>query len=169
VLRLSFGVVTGLTLLALAACGAEASLPDQGECPEPSFGETDDVTVASYRTSVGRNLERIAGIEQTFRAAWPNRRLRERDAFRDDFARYAHLGRCTAKVIAGLSPPSPSLEEFHGSLVDFVERYIDALDEGGRAVASRNRSGYDRWVEDIDALRGEVTELSRTLGTLPRE
>ncbi len=160
----------GAVAVALSACGSEVRLPDQGQCPAPEAVQTDDSDDSAYRAAVRRNLERIMLLEEAFREEWPRRRLREREQFRIDYARYAHLGRCTAEVMLELEPPGEHFEDFGRSLDDFALRYQDALGDGERAVASRNRSAYGRWVEDIDDLEAEARDLhAEILGIRPSE
>lgn len=153
-------------LVFLAACGSEATLPDQGECEPPAPEETADETAAEYLGAVNIGLSKLESYEETFREEWDGRRLRERDRFREDYARYAHLGHCTTDVLIDLDPP-PELEDFDITLEGFAIAYQDALDDGERYVASRNRSGYDRWIEDIDELNEELAELAGAVRTLP--
>lgn len=150
----------------LSGCGGSVGLPDQGECPAPGEARVDDSSPGTYRVAVAGGLTEIMSIEDRFRAAWSGRRLRERDEFREDFAAYAHLAGCAAEVLAALEPPGEAFEGLSEGLRSFTDAYREALDEGEGYVASRNRSGYERWVEDIDALNDRIDELMQELRSI---
>lgn len=150
----------------LSGCGGSVDLPDQGECPAPAEAMVDDSTPGAYRVAVAGGLGEIMSIEDRFRAAWSGRRLRERDGFREDYAAYAHLAGCAADVLSALEPPTEAFDSLSQQLRGFADIYRETLDEGEGYVASRNRSGYERWVEDVDALNDRIAELMQELRSI---
>jgi hypothetical protein len=139
--------------MALAACGGAAGLPGQGACPTPGAALTDDSSTDAYRAAVVGGIELIQEIDQHFRVAWDERRLRERGEFRADFAVYAHQTECQLRVIKALSAPADgAMAEFGTGLDAIVGDYLVAMTAGRDAVEKRNASAYDDWIKQVDAL-----------------
>ncbi len=159
-----YGGLFGLSLL-LAACGGVASLPDQGDCPLPTASDTDDSSPAAYQSAVFQNLGIVGSLHDSFTAAWPERRIREVDGFREDWASFSHLTICALEVLRDLEGPG-AFAEFDGRLTDFADRYIDNMEQGASAVAARNNSEYRRWLRENDNLRIEANNLSFELGQM---
>ena len=158
------GALLAISLL-LAACGGVASLPDQGDCPTPAESDRDDSSPAAYQTAVFQGLGVVGSLHDSFTAAWPERRIREVNGFREDWAEFSHLTICALQVVRDLEGPG-AMAEFDGRLTDFAQRYIDNMEQGANAVAARNNSEYNRWLRNNDNLRIEANNLSFELGQM---
>lgn len=160
-------LVGGLFALSvlLSACGGSARLPDQGDCPAPAASDIDDSSPAAYQAAVFQNLGIIGSLHDSFALAWPERRIREVNGFREDWAEFSHLTICALEVLRDLEGPG-DFAEFDGRMTDFAERYIENMEQGASAVASRNNSEYGRWLRVNDNLRIEANNLSFELGQM---
>jgi hypothetical protein len=148
----------------VGACGGAAGLADPGACPAPAAALTNDSSDGAYRTAVIRGIELIQEIDQRFRQAWEERRLRERAQFRADFAAYAHATACELEVMAGLRAPALGpLAEFETGLQAVVAEYLGAMEAGREAVEKRNSSAYNDWVKQVDALAVALGERREEL------
>jgi hypothetical protein len=141
------------------ACGGGGSLPDQGECPEIDAFVSTVLQDRAYRITVARELGVIGQIDDGFRVAWDERRIRELPEFRADFAEYAHLTRCHATFLLEARAPMGTSTGLEAAVRDYATRLIAAIDEGTEAVETRNNSRYRDWVRVIDALAAETDSL----------
>lgn len=152
-MRPVLGLVGLVLTIAFAACGSAPGLPDQGPCPTPVAALTDDSTGDAYRAAVAGGIEVIQEVDQHFRIAWDERRLRERGEFRADFAAYAHETECQLRVMETLDAPGGgALAELDAGLDKVIDEYLVALTAGRDAVETRNASAYGDWIKQIDAL-----------------
>lgn len=152
---------------ALAGCGSP-SLPEASECPELRAFESSVDQDKAYQISVSRQLEEILSLDTAFRERWTERRIRELESFRTEFATYAQLTICHTQFMLDLEVPAETASDFAAKAEGFGTRMLAAMDEGRDAVASRNSSAYRDWVRTIDALTAEgAVFLDDILGRSP--
>lgn len=154
---------------AATACGSGGGLPDQGACPDPLPDFLDDSTRGAYLVAVERGLDALNGVDDAFRAAWPERRIRERAQFREDFAAYAHLTQCTTDVLQALESPEDTVLTVEMNLEDITLRLETTLADGVEAVRTRNQTAYERWTQEMDVLDRQVLEFRAAVDTVQRQ
>ncbi|MDZ7728888.1 MAG: hypothetical protein U5Q44_12220 [Dehalococcoidia bacterium] len=159
--RLALGLLLGA--LPLAACGAEPTLPEEGECPTPPAEATDTSDAEAYREAATRALDRVSSLDQEFMATWDNRDIRELSSFREDYALYSHLMLCATEVALGLDEPTARFETYHERFTEHFQRLNAAMEQGREATASRNRSDYEDWQDEIEELMDENRTLAAEL------
>jgi predicted trehalose synthase len=120
------------------------------------------VSAAQYTVAVFRALDEFQDADQDFRAAWPERRFRDRSSFKRDFVTFEHRTRClTSDVVAAGSPDG--LGEVVTDLHAYLALVNDSIAMGREAVESRNASAYRDWISEIDVLVVGYTDFQTRL------
>lgn len=153
-----------LSLVAAIACG-EAGLREPKGCPPfepPPAGRQ-----TAYATAVVYGLERMVAVEEEFRLAWPDRRLRERREFREAFVSYAHAMRCLARQLLALQPSGEPFASYDRYLEGELAVVLAILDTGWEAVDERNRTEYRAFIGRADELKARLEAAANGARGLP--
>jgi hypothetical protein len=146
----------------LAACGTPGGLPDPGPCPATDPALAPPVSRTQYTVAVFRALDQFQDADQDFRAAWPERRFRDRSSFKRDFVTFEHRTRCLSNDIVAAGTPD-GLEDVVTDLHAYLALVNDSIAMGREAVESRNASAYRDWISEIDVLVVGYTDFQTRL------
>ncbi len=147
-----------LLVLPAGACG-EAGLRRPGECP--TLAPAADGS--GYPGELAAGLDQLRQLDDEFRLRWPDRRLRERREFREDFVAYAHASLCLAEEVRAITPTGMERYlAFDRHVDDVLSRFIAVLEQGWEAVDSRNRDDYAEFIREVDELRTRLDVLAAT-------
>ena len=89
------GALLLLLCPAFAACGGGSAFPERAVCPAPTplAAATGRQATTQYLASVRAGVDRLAGLRETLRSAYPGEKFSRVSQFRVDFARLLGCGR----------------------------------------------------------------------------
>jgi hypothetical protein len=116
-------------------------------------------------TAVYRVLDDFQVVDQAFRLAWPDRRFRERDSFKQDFIAFAGGTRCLIDEVQGANVPNEAAAAAT-DLLAFLVSIGASLDAATDAVDTRNASAYRDWIRDFDSLVVGYTDWQERMRAL---
>jgi hypothetical protein len=160
-MRAGAGALLVAALLAVG-CGMPGGLPDPGPCPATPPALQGSPDTRTYINAVIAALDEFQDADQDFRAAWPERRFRDRSTFKEDFVEFQRRTECLTNDIQAAGTPA-GLETVVVDLQAFLALINESIAMGAEAVESRNASAYRDWIREIDVLVVGYTDFQARL------